>query len=126
MAKRFMYVCFGILALAAAFHLGARYGQAAYVDHSATGIVALSGNILLLDSGDVYDLSDAWIPRPELTPPVPVSEIRYWGGYFLSTYSNEVWQYNVPEPSWINWGLPPGLVTTQPTMWGRIKGEFGE
>ncbi len=94
MAKKFMYVCLGILALVLAFHLGARYGQAGYVDHSATGIVVLSGDILLLDTGEAYEVGtneDPWRPRPDYTPPVPVSEIRFWGGYFLSTYSNEVW-----------------------------------
>jgi hypothetical protein len=39
MAKKFMYVCLGMLALVLAFHLGAQYGQAEYVDHSTTGVI---------------------------------------------------------------------------------------
>ena len=57
MAKRFMYVCFGILALVVAFHLGAQYGSASIVDHSTTGIVAAcyaNGHYVLLDSGEVW------------------------------------------------------------------------
>ena len=43
MAKKFMYVCLGILALVLAFHLGARYGEAGYVDRFADGMVARGG-----------------------------------------------------------------------------------
>jgi len=128
MAKRFMYVCLGILALAAAFHIGAQYGQAGYIDPSATGLKILQGGIVLLDSGEAYEVGthgDPWLPRPDYTPPIPVSEIRYWGGYFLSTYSNEVW-HREGDGIWYNYGTPPGLVATQSTTWGGIKARFGE
>ena len=94
MAKKFMCVCLGILALAA-FDLGARYGEDAYVDHSATGIVALSGDILLLDTGEAYEIGtneDPWLARPEYTPPIPVSEVRYWGADFVCSIPNDLWR----------------------------------
>ena len=126
MAKKFMYTCLGILALAVAFHLGAQFGQAGYVDQSATGIMILSGDILLLDTGEAYEVGthlDPWRPRPEYTPPVPVSEIRYWGGNFLSTYSNEVW-HREGDGIWYNYGSPPGVAATEPTTWSRIKADW--
>jgi hypothetical protein len=129
MAKRFMYVCLGILALAVAFHLGARFGHAEYVDHSATGIVAVAGDILLLDSGDAYEIGtsqDPWRPRPEYKPPIPVSEVRYWGPNFVCSVSNEVW-HREGDGIWYNYGSPPaGPTPVQPTTWGQIKAEFGE
>ena len=60
MAKKFMFVCLGLLALAVTFHLGAQYGQAGYVDHSTTGIVSAYGNYpdqythVLVDNGQIW------------------------------------------------------------------------
>ena len=65
MAKKFMYVCLGILALAIAFHLGAR-SAASY----QTGFVSISkdstGFVALKDDGTVYYASGAlYEPFPE-------------------------------------------------------------
>jgi hypothetical protein len=58
MAKTFMYVCVGILALVAAFHLGARYGEAqTWVDHASGGIVAFHPSMVLLENGEVWDVA---------------------------------------------------------------------
>jgi hypothetical protein len=126
MAKKFMYVCFGILALAAAFHLGARYGGASYVDQSASGIIALEADKMLLDNGEVWEFHYSpfpqWTDRSEYTPPVPLSDIKFWSATFLVTAANEVWYRH--DGSWHNGGSPPGLVATQPTTWGEIKAEF--
>ena len=73
MAKRFMYVCLGLLALVLAFHLGARYGRAeTIVDQSSTGIVAMfTGRAgpaidVLLDNGEVwsYWIGAGWEHSP--------------------------------------------------------------
>ena len=45
MAKKFMYVCLGILALTVAFHVGARYGQASsYGSDIAIGVGNITHN----------------------------------------------------------------------------------
>ena len=56
MAKKFMYVCLGILALV--FHPGVEYGVAAYVEHSSrVSATGEGGSInyvtVLLDNGAV-------------------------------------------------------------------------
>jgi hypothetical protein len=132
MAKKFMYVCLGILALSVAFHLGAEYGSASIVDHAATGVIAHSSQFVLLDTGEVWRCEDdpfgTWTQYVECTPPVAVSQIKFWGPYAVVTQSNEVWIYfeSGPHSGWNSFGTPPGSVSTQPATWGQIKADFGE
>ena len=64
MAKRFMYVCFGILALLVAYHLGASSAQS-----QAGTFVSIGGNsrdtamFLLTDCGDCYMLDMSYSPH---------------------------------------------------------------
>ena len=126
MAKRIMYVCFGILALVIAFHLGAQYGHADYVDHSATGVVSGGCGSVLLSNGErwVYDDSGSqW--NLYYTLPVPISQIKFWcGSHFVDT-ADQMWRHD-PGGAWFNCGSPPGGVATQSTSWGAIKAEFAE
>jgi hypothetical protein len=131
MAKKFMYVCLGILALTAAFHLGARYGQAGYVDHSTTGIVAAEvrsdGDVyVLLDCGEVWEWNrgnQEW--SQHVSAPIPVSEIKFWHQLGVIDTNNQLWEEVGGQ--WFNRGTPPiGASSTHPTTWGRIKAEFGE
>ena len=130
MAKEFMYVCLGILALIAAFHLGAQYGQAEYVDHSTTGAVGaeLSGNgdsFLLLDNGEVWHWNEGnqeWVAH--ISPPIPLSQIKFWIERVIVDSADQVWVYSGGQ--WLNRGAPPGGATlSHPTTWGQIKAEFG-
>ncbi len=130
MAKTFMYVCFGILALAVAFHLGARYGSGSVVGDYTTGVVAVSladYHRLLLDTGEVWrwDQTDfSWEQLTDWSPPVPITQIKFWEGKMFISASDELWFCDAGV--WQNIGTPPGLVATQPTAWGEIKAEFGE
>ena len=127
MAKKFMYVCLGILALAVAYHLGAQSGEASYLDHSMTGVVAADGNFILLDNGEVWDRTpsqDDWMPHPHLAPPVPLADIKFWGPGAIVTQADDLWMYD--DGQWVNFGAPPGYSLTNPTTWSRIKAEFGE
>jgi hypothetical protein len=133
MAKKFMYVCLGILALVVAFHLGARHGSASIVDHSTTGIVAAYADEyddwcwVLMDSGDVWrwNTISGWLHSTNYTVPVPVSEIKFWSFGIFVTTDNELWRGE--GGVWQNIGSPPaGPTLTQPTTWSRIKAGFGE
>jgi hypothetical protein len=132
MAKKFMFVCIGILALTVAFLLGAQFGRAGYVDHSASGIIATGfygseeSPRVLTSNGEV------WIWNGQLrvwaqmgtTLPVPVSEVGFWetGRYtaYIVTKSGEVWVGGQ------NVGSPPGGVATEPSTWGGIKAQFNK
>jgi hypothetical protein len=128
MAKKFMFVCLGLLALAVTFHLGAQYGQAGYVDHSATGIVALDREKVLLENGEVWEaqnIGTGWTRSPDWDPPVPVSDIRFWDGTTLVTVNGQMWHVE-PVVGWHNYGAPPGGAATQPSTWGSIKAQFNK
>ena len=127
MAKKFMYVCIGIMALAVTFHIGAEYGKASIVDHSATGIIAQQDHWVLLDNGETWGCSDEtqeW-SLAECQLPVPVSDIKFWQAHRIVTNENDFWRC-ISGGTWVNYGSPPGLVSTQPSTWGKIKGEWGE
>ena len=130
MAKKFMYVCLGILALVVAFHLGAQYGGATIVDHSTTGIIAShregSKVAVLLEDGTVWGFDGTSWHLSDDAPPVAPGEIKFYHGVYFVTYDNELW-YKPPIGDWANHGTPPaGPTLTQPTTWGRIKAEFGD
>jgi hypothetical protein len=138
MAKKFMFVCVGILALTVAFLLGAQFGRAEYVDHAAYGIVAGSAGesddgsgeygcaTVLLDNGEVWSLDGSGWQRssPPAALPVPISQIKFWTRTGIITTSNEVWWLDY-EGVWRNAGSPPiGPTATQPATWGSIKAQF--
>lgn len=133
MAKKFMYVCIGIMALAVTFHIGAEYGKASIVDHSMTGIVAEGfhpsfGYCVLLDNSEVWralSTSPGWGHLTEYDLPIPVTQVKFWPApTHFYTVDNEFWYKEGSE--WVNYGAPPGGVATQPTTWGKIKAEWGE
>jgi hypothetical protein len=124
-----MYVCFGILALVVAFHVGARYGSTSIVDHSTSGIIAMSENDnfrVLLDNGETWrfmqDLG-TWEPLSHWDIPIAASEIKFWDCKAFVTFGNELW-YKSPTGTWANYGSPPPVVSLSATTWGEIKAEF--
>jgi len=133
MAKKFMCLCLGILALAATFHLGARYGSASIVDHSTTGIVAdgfhsMYGYCVLLDNGEFWraEISDSpgCIHLSVYDLPMPATQVKFWPApTHFYTLDSDLWVYNTG--GWQYYGSPPGI-GIQPTTWGQIKAECGE
>jgi hypothetical protein len=96
MAKKFMFVCVGILALAVAYHLGAAKAE------SNTGSAFVS---LCYDAYDGYLLA--------LTE----------DGCIYATYQAAPWPTQFPD--WYFWGqIPTGATATQPSTWGQIKAQF--
>jgi hypothetical protein len=133
MAKKFMFVCIGIMALAVTFHMGAQYGSASIVDRSQTGIIACYREAMaagvLMDSGEIYYVTSlgGWSGGTEL--PVPASDVKFYDRLVVVTYSDEVWIHDgghFPEDPWRNLGSPPGGVRTEPSTWGNIKAKFAE
>jgi len=132
MAKRFMFVCFGILALALAFHLGAQYGHAEYVDPSATGLVAVantvSGPRALDENGTWWRWAGSyhvWDPVQGTLLPVPPSEVKFIvdESMFIAV-NNDTWCREGDSYPWVNYGPPSGMTAAQPSTWGSIKAQF--
>lgn len=135
MAKKFFYVCAGILMLAWALA-----ASAVPVDPNAPdGIAArfVGGDVVyvLCTSGEVHWHSLA--PNPSwrlLDPypaesPVPLSEIADWGVRSLVTFSGNIWvayQYSGNPPQW--YLLEPvdcqGPVNSESESMGDVKSMF--
>ena len=127
MAKKFMYVCIGIMALAVTFHIGAEYGIAKYVDHSTEGIVASyreNYDYYLLENGEVWMFDNGWQHESQFDPPVPVNQIKFWGRWEFVTLDNDL--IYLDYGTWRNAGPPPGVAATEPSTWGKIKAQWGE
>jgi len=129
MAKKFMHVCFGALALMLAFHLGAQYGGAdTIVDHTTAGIVAADlqsdrDAYVLLDNGEVWDWNEGnaeW--SQHASSPIPVSQTKFWTWGLMIDADNQVWTESGGQ--WFNRGTPPGGVAAEPSTWGNIKAKW--
>lgn len=124
MAKRFMYVCLGCLALAILFEI------------SATHARAQSGSFRVIDAGVVvvgnsaYHLRTTtpplgWTLMPEGNfdlPPVPPSTLlSYSSGIVAVTESGEGW--GKVGGVWTNLGPVPGTAVQEAT-WGQVKAKY--
>jgi hypothetical protein len=137
MAKKFMYICLGILGLAGAFHLGAHSGEAASQCSDvavATGTIGHGQRIPLpyyADGTQATQDECVWIviprilhtghnntygfecrPNPDRT--VYFRQVTAHGQYFDSTA-----QYLIIA-------LRGGATAAESTTWSQIKAEFGE
>jgi hypothetical protein len=102
MAKRFFYVCMGILALAVAYHLGAAKAES-YTGSPFVSLTTYAGGgstyafLALTEDGTVYCGPNTGDPSVS------------------------------PFPTWQVWGqIPTGATATQSTTWGQIKTQLGK
>ncbi|MFC1800026.1 hypothetical protein ACFL2Z_03840 [Candidatus Eisenbacteria bacterium] len=100
MARKFMFVCFGILALAVAFHLGAESA-----DSQGTGAFTGFSVIYVPDEGTYSFLA------------LQEDGTLYWGAVYGP------WHW---PTEWLTLGQIPYGTATQSTTWGEIKAEYGE
>ena len=129
MIKRMAYGSAAVLCLALAFHLGAASIGASYVDHSASGIVALSSNdyddFALDENGQVWKLSGpgGWVPTTIDPIPVLLSEVKLWDVDTIITYDNVAWCV-IAGGHWQNTGPWPQASPAELKSWGTIKSDF--
>jgi hypothetical protein len=137
MAKRFMYVCFGIVALVVAFHLGAvRGGASSYGSDIAIGIGTIGHNQQIPlpyypDGTQATQDECVWIVTPwqlhsghnstlgfnckgKANRIVGFTQITIEG-----TYYDSLARYLII-------GVRGGASVAQQSTWGQIKAEFGE
>jgi hypothetical protein len=104
--------------------LGSAAG-ASMVDHSSTGVVAVSIQpespyLILTASGEVWWVGEGFDRFADWDPPMAVSQISIWEGRLLVTTSGDVWVRGYSD--WINLGQPGGQPVT-PSTWGQIKAQ---
>jgi len=128
-AKRFFYVSLGILALAAAFHLGARsvVAQSCQLDVAEVGSDGTASGVI----GRTFYYTTWEGESFALPAPIPgtarVIAIQQGGGSGLQPMvvleDGEVLRWP-GEGDWVHQGnLCPPPVQTTPSTWGRIKAE---
>jgi hypothetical protein len=101
MAKRFFYVCLGLLALAVAYHLGATKAES----YTGSPFVSLCA---YTQGGTVYDLY----------------ALTEDGTIYLT--QNVYPSFGTFGP-WEVWGqIPTGATATQSSTWGQIKAQLGK
>jgi hypothetical protein len=137
MAKKFMYVCLGILALVAAFHVGARQGKAAgYSSDIAvgTGLIGHGVQIPLPYYSDGTQATEdecIWMVSPRLLHTGHNSTYGFNCKALVdrTVYFRQVTAHGTYWDSTAQYliiGIRGGATRVQPTTWGQIKAEFGE
>lgn len=136
-AKGFFHLSAGVLCLILAFAIGRMTAEgptsavAGYVDQSACGIKAVDAptqDILCLldEDGGSWAVAEGygWENSPSDTPPVSVSEIKFWTRRFVVTTSDEV-LYNAAA-GWMSLGFWPGGEPSKmdESTWSELKAEF--
>ena len=139
MAKKFMYVCLGVLMLAAAFHLGARSGHAT----AQTGEIAIATDLVYhgqqiplpyySDGTQATESECTWVVIPTTLQPDHGATngfdcYAHGNSYRVLTYRQ--WTVNGTFLDGAARYLAiavrgAGATSTQPTTWSRIRGEFG-
>ena len=137
MAKKFMYVCLGILGLAAAFHLGARPGKAAIQGFDiavATQVIHHGEQIPLpffSDGTEARQDECTWIVYPRRIHP---GHGTTQGFECRTDEERVVWmkQYTPSGPfydsnaQYLIIAVREGSTDIQALTWGKIKAKFGE
>lgn len=99
-AKRFFYVCAGLLLLVVAYTLGASKAQSQGTTNKVVGVAA----------GD-YATTGHLV--------IAMTENGDW--YWNRTHDNTGW----PNQAWMFGGnVFGGTISTQPTSWSKVKGDF--
>ena len=136
MAKQFAFICFGVLCLAVAYHLGARSAMADWVgpgSGNVAGVVSRSGGFVAWSvTGEAWTIDQrGWERDLELYDlPVPASEVKviaggHSGGLVLITVDDRAYDHG-GSIGWIDVGQYPGSpVGLEGGSWGSLKDRLG-
>jgi len=132
-AKRFFHLSVGVLCLTLAFAVGRMTAEgptpvaASIIDPSACGIVGWDYDGHMIDeNGTAWGANQyGWFTVEYQTPPVPVSQIKFWAHNIFLTVDNEYWHYFDHGTGWISYGVwPGGPSPAEKTTWSKLKSEF--
>jgi hypothetical protein len=124
MAKRFLYVCCGVLALVLAYAMGANQaeGQAGSFRLLSISYAAVGDKVYHLET---LNPPLGWRELPYLgddLPPVPVSSLVAFGSGLAVTDSGEGWDRT--SGGWVSLGFLPGVSAVENTTWGSVKARY--
>ena len=125
--RNFAYGCIGVLALVAAFHLGAQTGQAGASGLIDLGLDTNQETLVVQDNGEVWrwHVNVGWSVIGSL--PFPPTELKSFNGGFAIDGNGCLWRaVNIPI-QWEFLGQPPGSTgigdhpALEQSTWGRVK-----
>ena len=125
-AKNFAYICFGLMCLTVAYHIGVEESQADV--NPAGNIHAMNSAKVLTTNGEVWGFDgelSSWYRREDLDPPVPVAEIVMWEAGHFVTSSGEFWNWHF-QTGWDNWGDPSSTAVPDKQSMSGLRSLFGK
>ena len=135
MARRFFFVCLGILCLVCAYQLGADRARADWDANAPGEIVGGGQRLWFTRDGEAWRLletSMTWERQdPALDLPVPASEVKFMdnvsgAGIFMITTEDVAWFAGGAGP-WEQIGPFPGApVPLKTDSWGKVKDRYRE
>jgi hypothetical protein len=132
MARRFLYVSIGILALSLAHHFGVT-GTTAQVGAGAGPILGASLSRAWDHFGQAWQTGGTWTRRPEWDLPVSADDVLFidgnaagaGGSATLATTTGTVWEFNGSIGVWSYEGQWPGGPTSAENQsFGKTKGLY--
>ena len=117
-AKKFFYVCAGLLMLAVAYHLGALNAGA-----QSSQFRVLHPDGVIETGGQVYALGELGWVVPSSLPPVPATSIVAGHGPYI-TVDGTAWRLDAYTGEWRSYPLPGGPTPTRPSTFGSIKAKY--
>lgn len=133
MAKRFFFLCAGVLCLAAAYQVGTESARAEW-DGSAAGSLVGGGFaaggpwIAFTSAGEAWSITPGagWIRRVDADLPVPAAEVKFLDSngelFILITTGDDVWQFVDNGLGWFRIdSFPGGPISLPSESWGKVK-----
>ena len=122
MARKFFYVCSGILMLALAYHLGASTAGAQGAQGAQFRVLD-SSQMYVESGGQVYYLTATGWAQPSGLPPVPVSSLVAGHAPYI-TQEGTGWWLDGYQNEWRSFRLPGGPIPAQRETWGQVKARY--
>ena len=119
MARKFFYVCAGMLMLALAYHLGASTAGA-----QVSQFRVLDPNLMYVETGgQIYALTaQGWVV-PSSFPPVPMSSLLAGHGPYITT-GGTGWWLDGYQNVWNSFPLPGSPTPAMHESWGHVKARY--
>jgi len=79
----------------------------------------------LLNNGECWRVTfGQWVRDPSKDPPIPLSEIAFYDGFFLIATNGDAWR--LYENEWTTIGAPPVGTPAGSSNWSQLKSSFGK
>ena len=145
MKERLLYMTIGVLIGIVVMQWGSSIPSGvvpvnAYYAGGESDIIAFTGGQqphlgahILVEDGSVWEFNweSGWVSNSFVSPPCPVTDVKFWGINVVITKSNDLWAYNAKGDNypyyleWHNYGPWPGSsVPAEESTFGKIKSLF--